>query len=84
MWEKPIYKIKAINGNIITIDVTASCAPGLKPNEVFKKIIPFFKRKNIETILDFGAGSLRHTFPLLKSGFKVCAVEFKEQFQRPY
>jgi hypothetical protein len=84
MWEKPIYRLKAKNGRYVNIDVTTSCAPGLKPNEVFIKIIKFFKRKNIETILDFGAGSLRHTFPLLKSGFKVCAVEFKEQFQRPY
>jgi hypothetical protein len=84
MWEKPIYRLKSKRGNFVDIDVTTSCAPGLKPNEVFDKIIKFFKRKNVETVLDFGAGSLRHTFPLLRNGFKVCAVEFKEQFQRPH
>jgi hypothetical protein len=84
MWEKPIYRLKAKNGKYVYIDVTTSCSPGLKCNEVFKKVVQFFKRHNIETILDFGAGSLRHTFPLLKSGFRVCAVEFKEQLQRPY
>lgn len=83
MWQTPFYKLRDKSGEWITIDVTTSCGPGLEPNEVFKKIISFFKRRNIETVLDFGAGTLRHTFPLLKSGFKVCAVEFKEQFERP-
>jgi hypothetical protein len=83
MWETPIYKLPDNHRKIVNIDVTTSCAPGLEPNEVLEKVIKFFKRHNIETILDFGAGTLRHTFPLLRNGFKVCAVEFKEQFQRP-
>jgi hypothetical protein len=33
--------------------------------------------------LDFGAGALRHTVPLIRAGFQVCAVEFEEQFARP-
>jgi len=76
MWKTPIYRLKAKSGEYITIDVTASCAPGLKPNKVIKEIAQFFKRHRVEAVLDFGAGSLPHTFPLLRRGFKVCAVEF--------
>ena len=36
----------------------------------------------MRAILDFGAGALRHTLPLLKAGFEVCAVEFERGFQR--
>lgn len=84
MWETPIYKIKAKSGKYIFIDVTTSCGPGLKPNKVIKEVARFFKEKKLENILDFGAGSLRHTFPLLRRGFQVCAVEFKKQFQKPF
>ena len=83
MWETPVYKLKAKNGKYIFIDVTASCAPGLKPNKVIKEVARFFKENKLEKILDFGAGSLRHTRPLLRRGFQVCAVDFKEQFQKP-
>ena len=84
-WDNPIYTLRAHNGKVIKVDVTTSCGPGLKPNRVFSEtIIPFLKSKGIETILDFGAGSLRHTLPLLKRGFKVWAVEFAEQFKRPF
>ena len=34
-------------------------------------------------MLDFGAGALRHVFPLLDNGFEVVSVEFEEQFKRP-
>ena len=37
----------------------------------------------MHSIVDFGAGALRHSFPLLKAGFQVCAVEFEEQFKKP-
>ena len=46
-------------------------------------MITFFEEKNIERILDVGAGALRHTFPLLDADFQVCAVEFEEAFARP-
>ncbi len=83
MWETPIYKLKAENGKYIFIDVTTSCAPGLRPNKAISEIANFLKRKKVDRILDFGAGSLRHTFPLLRRGFQVFAVEFKEQFEKP-
>jgi len=82
MWKTPIYKLQAKNGEIISIDVTSSCAPGLKANKVIKDIVEFFKKNELETILDFGAGALRHTFPLLSRSLKVCAVEFEKQFER--
>ncbi len=83
MWESPIYKLKAANGKYIFIDVTTSCSPGLVQNLVIEEIAQFFKRRGVKNILDIGAGSLRHTFPLLRKGFQVCAVEFKGQFKRP-
>lgn len=83
MWKSPYYRLKAKNGKYIFIDVTTSCAPGLKPNKVIIEIAKFLKRKKADKVLDFGAGSLRHTFPLLKKGFQVFAVEFNEQFKKP-
>lgn len=82
IWNKPIYKLKAINGKYISIDVTTSCCPALPPNKVIWEVAKFLKERKVNSILDFGAGSLRHTFPLLACGFQVCAVEFIEQFQR--
>ncbi len=82
MWQNPIYRLKTNEGVYIFVDVTTSCCPGLGPNMVIWKIAEFFKSKGVVSILDFGAGALRHTFPLLDMGFQVCAVEFKEQFER--
>jgi hypothetical protein len=83
MWESPYYSVNTNSGSPITIDVTASASSGLKPNEAIYRAIDFFKEKGVKRILDFGCGSLRHTLPLLKAGFQVCAVEFEEQFNRP-
>ena len=82
MWSRPIYEF-AKGGKKIIIDVTSSVAPGLPPNKVVTDLVPFFERQNVERILDFGAGALRHTLPLLEAGFQVCAVEFEECFARP-
>jgi len=83
-WDRPIYKLKTESGEQVLIDVTTSISPGLPPNKVIQEhIIPFFRRRGVETVLDFGAGSLRHTFPLLDARFQVCVVEFGEAFRRP-
>ena len=50
---------------------------------LIEKLIPLFKARKVHRILDFGAGALRHCFPLLEAGFEVCAVEFQEGFARP-
>jgi len=83
-WKTPVYKLSRW-GKRVEIDVTTSISPGLSPHQIVKnEFIPFLQRKgNVQKILDFGAGALRHTFPLLKAGFEVCAVEFEEAFTRP-
>jgi len=83
MWEKPIYRLMSKRGKPIFIDVTTSVSPGLPPNKAIRGLIKFFRNRNINKIVDFGAGALRHTFPLLNAGFQVCAVEFEENFLRP-
>jgi len=83
-WVSPIYKLRLGSGKRITIDVTTSVAPGIPPHKVLAaEIIPYFKKKKVQRVLDFGAGALRHTFPLLAAGFEVCAVEYEEGFKRP-
>src|SRR5205814_1256520 len=83
-WESPLYKLKAATRKDVVIDVTTSVAPGLRAHKVLKEsIIPWFRARGVRSVLDFGAGALRHTFPLLRAGFEVCAVEFKETFARP-
>lgn len=84
LWESPIYRFKSFLQKEIYVDVTTSVAPGLPPNKLIKEVlIPFFEKKKVYRILDFGAGALRHCFPLLDAGFQVCAVEFEEGFSRP-
>jgi hypothetical protein len=83
VWESPVYKLKSAAGKYVQIDVTTSCAANLGPNKVIIPLIAFFKAKGVNSILDFGAGALRHTIPLLAAGFDVWAVEFERQFQSP-
>jgi hypothetical protein len=80
IWERPIYRLTTKDGKRVVIDVTLSVNPNLGPNKAIKEVIEFFQRKNVSTVLDFGAGALRHTLPLLRTGFKVCAVDFEEQY----
>jgi hypothetical protein len=83
-WESPIYRLKTPTGREVTIDVTASVSGGLGPNQmVTGTLIPFFLQANVRKIIDFGAGALRNTLPLLAAGFEVCAVEFEHGFTRP-
>lgn len=83
LWSSPIYELTSEHDEKIKIDVTTSISIGLKPNEVIiKDVIPFFKSKKLESVLDLGAGALRHTIPFLEAGFRVHPVEFKEAFNR--
>ena len=84
VWSTPVYQLVAKSGKRITVDVTTSVSAGLPPNKLFHDgLIKFFRSKGVESVVDFGAGALRHTFPLLRAGFQVCAVEFEEQFKKP-
>ncbi len=83
-WTKPYYELTAASGDKVTVDVTSSASAGLEPSgTVVHKLIPFLGARGVNRVLDFGAGALRHTFPLLDAGFQVCAVEFQEGFTRP-
>lgn len=84
-WKSPIYILGTRFGKRIEIDVTTSISAALPPHKVIQdEVIPYLKRRgNVRRILDFGAGGLRHTIPLLKAGFEVCAVEFEDAFRRP-
>jgi hypothetical protein len=85
LWSSPIYELTSAHGEKINIDVTKSSPSiGLPPNKVIiNEFIPFFKSGKLESVLDLGAGVLRHTIPFLKAGFQVYAVEFKELFNSP-
>jgi hypothetical protein len=83
MWESALYPLKDAKGKKIVIDVTSSVQPGLPHNDAINEFIKQLKQKDFTRIVDFGAGALRHTFPLLENGIQVCAVEFEEQFKRP-
>lgn len=80
LWDGSLYRATTRSGKVITIDVTLSVNTNLGPNQAIYDVIKFFKRKNVKRVLDFGAGALRHTFPLLEEGFQVCAVDFAEQY----
>lgn len=83
-FDSPIYRLRSRTGKAVTIDVTSSVSPGLRPHAVLReRIIPWLRDRGVSRILDFGAGALRHTFPFLRAGFEVCAVEFEETFARP-
>jgi hypothetical protein len=80
----PLYKAKIANGEEVTIDVTNSISAGLDPNSgLLDYLIPFMRDSGYKTVLDFGAGALRHTIPLLKEGFEVIVVEYENAFKRP-
>jgi hypothetical protein len=83
VWDSPIYRLSAKNGKQVVIDVTSSVSAGLEPHKIIADVAKVFRKQRVETILDFGAGALRHTLPLLTAGFQVCAVEFEEQYKRP-
>jgi hypothetical protein len=83
LWDKPIYQMQSSRGETLTIDVTNSVSAGLGPHQAIHEVIPFLQRHDVQSIVDFGAGALRHTMPLLAAGFQVCAVEFQEAFARP-
>lgn len=51
-----------------------------KKHKTDKKSKKKNKGEKIVRIVDFGAGALRHTLPLLKAGLEVCAVDFEEEF----
>jgi tellurite methyltransferase len=50
--------------------------------KTLQQMIPFFVKNRIQTILDYGAGTLRNTCFLLKNGFKVYVAETNQQLPK--
>jgi hypothetical protein len=93
MWESSIYKLNQPSGidedgnrvyKQIVIDVTRSApsfaTPGKALTSALGKTLATAGVEPGDTILDFGAGKLRNTLYLLERGYRVCAVEFANQF----
>jgi hypothetical protein len=94
MWESSIYRLNQLVGTDedgnhiykqIVIDVTRSAPSFPKPGKALtgalKHTLTSAEVGRGDTILDFGAGKLRNTIYLLKQGYRVCAVEFADQFK---
>lgn len=80
IWASPLYEYD--RGKLV-IDVTSSISAGLPPHRcIASRVLPLARSLPQRRILDFGAGALRHTLPLLKSDFEVCAVEYEQAFER--
>jgi SAM-dependent methyltransferase len=94
MWNSPVYKLNRPLGfdkhknrryEQIVIDVTKSAPPFSVPGSTLEKAL----RATIaaagihrdQAILDFGAGKLRNALFLLKGGYRVCGVEYKQLFE---
>jgi TIR domain-containing protein len=93
MWETPIYKFNQEVGDSdgdlvykqVVIDVTRSApsfaTPGIALAGALDEAVAVTGVGPDDTILDFGAGKLRNTIYLLEKGYRVCAVEFAQQFE---
>src|SRR5258705_13891432 len=83
-FSSPIYNVTLADGTKVGIDVTNSISAGLEPNGgLLAHLVPWMQERGYSRILDFGAGALRHTAPLLEAGFEVIAVEYQNAYRRP-
>lgn len=78
------YIVKTAGGQEVVVDVTNSISAGLVANsKLISHILSFKNDTGCSRVLDFGAGALRHSLPLLKKGLQVTAVEYKKAYDRP-
>lgn len=95
MWTSPIYQLNRPLGitsgkkrsyEQIVIDVTNSAPPFPDPGKTLGRALGYAIRisgiSTSKSILDFGAGKLRNALYLLRKGYKVCAVEFRQLFEK--
>src|ERR1051326_1839454 len=83
-FSSPIYNVTISSGERVAIDVTNSISSGLDPNQgLIDEVVAWMTSRGYKRVLDFGAGALRHSLPLLKKGFEVIAVEYERAYQRP-
>ena len=84
LFESPLFRGTDSSGKKFTVDVTSSIAPSLPSNAgLIQSVTDWMKEHHCTRVLDFGAGALRHTIPLLRAGFEVTAVEYENAFKRP-
>lgn len=70
-FESPFFHGTDSSGKKFTIDVTSSIAPSLDANQgLIESVTSWMKEHHCTRILDFGAGALRHTLPLLRAGLE--------------
>src|SRR2546422_8803751 len=67
------------HGRYITFDLTASAPYTNQPLGQLNLIMNHFRANKVKSVLDFGAGNLRNTWPLIDGGFDVWISDFKEQ-----
>jgi hypothetical protein len=80
----PLYNVTTNGGDKLTIDVTNSISAGLTANAgLIRHVSQWMRKTGATRVLDFGAGALRHTIPLLERGYEVTAVEYARAYQRP-
>src|ERR1700752_52288 len=90
IWSTPLYIFKkkaGLKDREILVDVTWSSkptrpemAPALQT--ALRKTFDYLGKPSLK-ILDFGAGKLRHTAPLLTLGHHVTAVDYRDLYYRP-
>lgn len=90
IWRTPLYifrKKDKLKDREILVDVTWSSkptrpemAPALET--ALRKSFDHLGKQSLK-ILDFGAGNLRHSVPLLELGHHVTAVDYRDLFDKP-
>jgi hypothetical protein len=83
-FETPFYNVTTQGGKQLRVDVTNSISAGLDANAgLIDHLTSWMKATKCKRVLDFGAGALRHSIPLLRKGFEVVAVEYPNAYDRP-
>lgn len=93
MWKSPLYIFRVMKGLVpandleILVDVTWSAkptrpqmAPALE--RALRATLGHLGNRKLK-ILDFGAGKLRHTIPLLEIGHMVDACDYRSLYEKP-
>ena len=81
-WKSPYYRYTSQRRSIV-VDVTGSIPNFTGEIDGLSDVEAEFKSRKFTKILDFGAGKLRNTRYLLRKGYRVWAVEFKEGYDTP-
>jgi hypothetical protein len=73
------YLKRLVRGKYVTFDVTLSAPAAKDPLNSIASIIRHFREQEVVNVLDFGAGKLRNTWPLLaQRSLNVYVCEFEE------